>query len=386
MNDATASAGDSTVWSEFRRQMPIAQRWTYLDHAAVSPLPQPTRDWIVSWTEDAAINGDTSWPTWAARLEDLRAAAGRLLGASTEEIALVRNTTEGINLVAEGFPWRAGDNVVTLADEFPSNQYPWMHLGTRGVETRRIPTLQGRVDFDGLAQACDRRTRVLAVSWVSYSSGWRNDLDRLAELAHDRGALVLVDAIQALGVVPLDVHRTPIDFLAADGHKWLLGPEGAGLFYLRREHLDLLRPVGVGWNSVAHAHDFDRIELDFRPSAARYEGGSQNILGLTALLASLNLLLDLGTDAICRRIFEITDLACERLRQAGAHVRSDRRPEHKSGIVVFDWPGFDPKALRAACLAHRVVLSCRGGGLRSSAHAYNDASDVDRLIEALRAQ
>jgi len=376
--------GDKALdWSDFRRQMPVAERLAYFDHAAVSPLPEPARAAVAQWAGEAAADGDTAWPAWARQVEELRSLFADLLGASPDEIALARNTTEGINLVAEGFPWQPGDNVVTLADEFPSNQYPWMNLAERGVEARRIATDGFTVDLHRLARACDSRTRIVAVSWVGYASGWRNDLDELARLAHERGALVFVDAIQALGVVPLDVRRTPIDFLAADGHKWLLGPEGAGVFFTRREHLERLRPLGLGWHSVTHDHDFTRIELAVKPSAARYEGGSQNMVGAIALKASVELLARFGPESICRRIFEVTDLACRRLEEIGARIRSDRTPAHKSGIVIFDLPGRDPDELRKRCLKNGVVLSCRGGGLRISPHAYNDSSDIDRLIDVL---
>ena len=238
--------------------------------------------------------------------------------------------------------------------------------------------------MDRLASACDQRTRIVSVSWVTYSSGWRHDLDRLAEIVHDRGALLFLDAIQGLGVFPLDVKQTPIDFLAADGHKWLLGPEGAGIFFTRREHLDLLRPLGVGWNSVVHDHDFARIELILKDTAQRYEGGSPNTAGFIGLGASLELLSRFGFEAIARRVLEITDLACDRLGQIGAVIHSDRRDACKSGIVAFELPGRDPQALRQKCLQQDVVLSCRAGRLRISMHAYNDDSDVDRLIEALK--
>ena len=211
-------------WTEFRRQMPVTGKWAYLDHAAVSPLPGPARAALAAWAEDAALNGDTSWAAWAGRAEEVRGAAARLIGAQPEEIALARNTTGGITQVAEGFPWQPGDNVVTLADEFPSNQYPWINLADRGVETRRVPINEGVVDLDRLAAACDRRTRILAVSWVSYWSGWRSDVDRLAQIAHGCGALLCLDAIQGLGVFPLDVRRTPVDFLAADGHSGCWDP------------------------------------------------------------------------------------------------------------------------------------------------------------------
>jgi selenocysteine lyase/cysteine desulfurase len=379
----TDDPGLPADWSEFRQQMPIVRQWTYLDHAAVSPLPRPTREAIVAWAEEATVAGNTAWTDWSRRAEQVRLAAARLIGAEPEEIALVKNTTQGINLVAEGFPWRSGDNVVLPADEFPTNQYPWLRLAERGVETRRIPVSEGRVDLDGLAAACDRHTRILSASWVGYASGWRADVDRLVKIAHGCGALLCLDAIQALGVFPLDVRRTGVDFLAADGHKWLLGPEGAGVFFLRREHIDRLRPLGLGWHSVKHSHDYQRIELDLRDTAARYEGGSENLLGYIALGASLDLLARFGSEALSRRVLELTDYACGRLQEIGAVLYSDRQGDHRSGIVRFDLPGRDLAAVRRDCLARHVVLSLRSGGLRISPHAYNNPEDIDRLIEAI---
>ncbi len=384
-DSAPLSEHPSIDWGDFRRQMPVTQRWAYLDHAAVAPITQPAQIAMQNWASDAVLEGDTAYTPWMDKVERARAVAAEMIGADADEIALVRNTTEGINFVSEGFPWQRGDNVVLRDDEFPSNQYPWLQLADRGVQTRRVPVSNGQLDLDRLADACDDRTRIVSVSWVTFSHGWRHDVDQLAEIAHRRGALLFLDAIQGLGVLPLDVKRTPVDFLAADGHKWLLGPEGAGVFFLRKEHLSRLRPMGIGWNSVAHCHDFGRIELTLKDTAARYEGGSPNTAGLLGLGASLQLLADLGADAISRRLIELTDLACERLEAVGAIVRSDRHGPNKSGIVAFEFPGRDPQALRERCLSRGVVLSCRGGRLRISPHAYNDASDIDRLIEALAA-
>jgi len=301
---------------------------------------------------------------------------------------LVPNTTAGINLVAEGFPWREGDNVVTLANEFPSNQYPWMNLASRRVDTRRVPVEDGRVDLDRLADACDERTRIVSVSWIGYASGWRMDLETLVTLAHERGALVFLDAIQGLGVFPIHAGRVGVDFLAADGHKWLLGPEGAGLLFIRRQHLPLLRPLSVGWNSVVHAHDFSHIELRLRPDAARYEGGSRNMVGHLALGASLRLLSSLGlsadTSALADRVLAVTDYAASRLEAIGGEIKSCRHAPHRSGILAFELPGRDPVELRRRCLQAGVVLSVRGGRLRISPHAYNDERDIDCLVEVLR--
>lgn len=374
----------SDRWNDFRQQMPIAAKWAYFDHAAVAPLSQPARAAIEQYARQVTEEGDTLWPQWARGVEQLRTTTAQLIGCQTQEIALVHNTTAGINLVAEGFPWQPGDNVVTLADEFPSNQYPWLHLADRGVEIRRLETDRGRLDLDQLRQACDDRTRLVALSWVGYATGYRHDLDAIAALIHEQGALLFVDAIQGLGVFPLDVSQTPIDFLAADGHKWLLGPEGAGVFYLRHEHLDLLRPTGVGWNSVVNAHDFSHIELKFKPSAERYEGGSQNMVGMLGLAASVELLAQLGPENIARRLLEITDMACDKLAAIGCQVISHRAGEHRSGIVSLEVPGVDPQALRQHCLQQQVVLSCRGGRLRISPHAYTNEEDLDRLVSAIQ--
>jgi selenocysteine lyase/cysteine desulfurase len=374
---------DSDAWRQFRSQMPVTAKWAYFDHAAVAPLPATTQQSIVAWAGQAALEGDTCWPAWNKRVNEARALAAQLLGADEREVALVHSTTEGIGLVAEGFPWREGDNVVTLDNEFPSNLYPWMNLAARGVETRRVTAREGRADLDQLVAACDQRTRIISVSWVGYVTGWRVDLNALVELARRQGALLFVDAIQGLGVFPIDVKATPIDFLAADGHKWLLGPEGAGLFYLRREHLELLRPIGVGWHSVQHASDYSRIELALKASAERYEGGTQNMVGFLGLADSLEMLLGYTQPAIARRVLDITDLACERLRQAGALVASPREGDHRSGIVSFELPDQDALAVKRRCLAAGVVLSARGGKLRIAPHAYANLDDIDRLIDSL---
>lgn len=369
--------------------MPVAKQSAYMDHAAVSPLSQVAADALQKWLSGAVEVGNPLWGQWVKGVESMRATAAEMIGAKLEEIALVSNTTSGISLIAEGLNWREGDNVVTFADEFPSNVYPWMNLASRGVETRRVPVdVSGRPDLDELAAACDARTRIVTVSWVGFATGYRHNIPRIAEIAHAKGALMFLDGIQGLGVFPINVNEFGIDFLAADGHKWMLGPEGAGIAYIRQNHLAQLRPIAPGWHSVKPGQDYTHIELNLRESAGRYEGGSQNIAGFLALGASLRLLHELGTKNVAAAILDITEHACERLAQIGAKIISDRRPDHRtgqqrSGIVSFEMPGRDMLALKHYAMQRNVVFGFRAGRLRISPHAYNNEEDLDRLVDAL---
>lgn len=374
-------------WQAFRQQMPIAEKWAYFDHAAVAPLSRPTQSAITKWLATAVEDGDAYWPEWAAEIERTRRTAAELIGSDYEEIALVPNTTAGITLVAEGCPWSQGDNVVVPENEFPSNAYPWLNLASRGVETRRVPVEDGVVSLDRLFEACDENTRLISVSWVGFASGFRLDLAQLVERAHERSILVFVDAIQGLGVLPLNVKRIPIDFLAADGHKWMLGPEGAGLFYTQRRHLNWLRPIGVGWNSVQQQYHFDHIDLNLVDEARRYEGGTQNMAGMHGFGAALKLLQNAGLSPdsmlLANRVKEVSDYAIQELKAAGCEIHSHRDGDHWSGIVSFSVAG-DPVDVRKKCIENGVVVSCRGGRLRIAVHAYNNHADVDRLIALLQ--
>lgn len=386
--ECNGSEGQLSITQRLREQMPITRRWVYFDHAAVAPLPEPTRQEIRKWLNEATEMGGLSWQRWSARLEEVRKAAAELIGAEPAEIALVPNTTSGISLIAEGFPWREGDNVVTLENEFPSNQYPWMNLSSRGVELRRVPVEGGVVDLDRVADACDARTRIVSLSWVGYATGWRIDVREAAQMCHDRGCLLFLDAIQGLGLFPLDVTAAGVDFLAADGHKWLLGPEGAGILYIRRPHLERLRPLMVGWNSVVQRSDYSRIELRLRPEAARYEGGSLNMVGFLGLGASLDLLRGLGVSPraspLAEHVLAVTDAACQGLQAQGAELHAPRVGPHRSGIVTFRLPGHASAAVRQRLEAAGIVARCRAGGVRISPHGYATFEEVDRMIEVLQ--
>jgi cysteine desulfurase / selenocysteine lyase len=371
-------------WTAFRRECPASQRWAYFDHAAVSPLTDRARRALIDYANDITDNGVIHDSARVRAIEAVRRLAGRLLDADPLDIAFIKNTSEGIGIVAEGLRWQVGDNVVTAEDEYPANLYPWMNLAERGVELRRLSSRDGRILVDDLRAAIDSRTRLLSLSFVEYATGFRNDLAAVGQMCRERGVLFFVDAIQGLGVLPLDVQQTPIDFLAADGHKWLLGPEGAGILWVRRDCLEQLHPVGIGWNSVIDSRNFGRVEFRLKPHAGRWESGSLNVGGILALGASLELLLAIGIDALQQRVFELTDYLCERAQRIGLAVYSSRRPGEKSAIVSLSLP-FDVKAVVRRCRDAGIVVNQRGGRLRVSPHAYNTTEELDRLLALLEA-
>jgi cysteine desulfurase / selenocysteine lyase len=373
-------------WQATRDEMPITRHWAFFDHAAVAPLPARARDAMTHWAADLADQGDTHHGDWMKRVEDVRGLFGRLLHVDPIDVAFVKNTSEGIGIVAEGFPWQSGDNVVIAEEEYPANVYPWMNLVSRGVEVRRVASRGARILLDDLQAAISPRTRIVSLSWVEFASGYRNDLAAVGNLCRERGVLFLVDAIQGLGVFPIDVAALPIDFLAADGHKWLLGPEGAGILYVRRELVERLHPVGIGWNSVVGSTDFSRIRFELKPNAGRWESGTLNVAGIHALGASLAWMLDLGIDQIAARLLALTSEFCAAVESLSTvHLFSSRQEAEWSPIVslsVNDQAQLRP--ILQHCHKHQVQINQRGGRLRVSPHFYNSPEELEKLVQLLR--
>ncbi|MCS7158892.1 MAG: aminotransferase class V-fold PLP-dependent enzyme, partial [Gemmatales bacterium] len=286
--------------------------------------------------------------------------------------------------VAEGFPWQPGDNVVVPADEYPSNVYPWQNLACRGVEVRLVPSRSGRVLVDDLRAAMDGRTRLVAVSFVEFATGFRVPLADVVELCHARGVQVFVDAIQGLGAIPLSVREIPIDFLSAGSHKWLLGPVGAGIFYVRSDWWDFLHPVSVGWKSVVRHWDFTTLDFRLKPSALRWENGTLSAGILLAFGAALRLLLQLGIPQVWQRIEALTDELCQLLESGGWQIYSSRLASEKSGIVSVVPRHQTARQLVRQARQAGMIINHRAGRLRISPHAYNNSEELTRLIEFLQ--
>jgi cysteine desulfurase / selenocysteine lyase len=367
------------------RQFPLRHRYTYLDHAAIAPLPVDVAEAMKREVERVAESGVLAFRRAPERAERVRAAAAELMGVSADEVAFTKNTTEGLAFVANGLDWSPGDRVVVPDLEFPSVLYPWLALEDRGVRVDRVqPVGPGRsLPIGAFAEviAAGRRPRVVCTSWVQFGRGWRTDLAALAELCHDAGALLCVDAIQGLGAIPAAFDAWGVDVASAGTHKWLLGPNGLGVVYVRRSRQDELRVLEPGWSSVPHRMEWDNLDFELDPTARRFEGGGTSAVNLAGLGAALDLLLAAGPRHVWAHLQGLIDELVGRLAQRGIDCLSALL-EGRSGIITLA-VGPDPERVAEELLERGIVASARGGGLRLSPHAYLDEDDVATVAAAI---
>jgi len=368
-----------------RDLFPVTKNWIYLDHAAVGSLSLPVAGAVRAYLDDVSRNGCVNYLAWEATIEEARSRCAALIGCDAAEIALTSSTSEGANIVAKGLGFEPGDNIVVPDMEFPANHCPWKDLEQDGVALRVVPLSKGRVPVEDILDRVDSRTRLAAVSSVAYHNGCRIDLPALGQALGDRGVPLYVDAIQSLGALPLDVRECGVSFLSADSHKWLLGIEGAALFYCSREMLDRIRPPFVSWRSVENPFEFHSPEMKLAGTARRFEYGAYNTGGIHGFNAALKVFLDAGMDRVTRRVLGLADRLAAGLGEKGMEILSPRGENERSGIVTFRYPGpeRDYAALCEELKARKVVVSARGGGIRVSAHFYNNEDDVGAFLEAL---
>jgi selenocysteine lyase/cysteine desulfurase len=368
-----------------RALFPLAQRIVYLNHAAVSPPPVPTIQAVEAQMKDVAANGALHYHQWVGVKENARKLAAGMIGARAEQIAFMRNTSDGLSTVANGLRWRAGDNIVTFRREFPSNVYPWLRLREAfGVEVRLCEERDGRIELSELINLIDERTRVVAISHVQYGSGFRADLERIGRAARAVDALLVVDVIQSMGVVPIDVSAELIDAAAAACHKWMLTPEGVGLLYLSDRARERIEPTLVGWMSVPDPEDYSNFEQDWNRGALAWETGTLPTALLHGLEASLKLLQETGVERISNHLNELTDYLCERLQGSDYEIVSSRRAGEKSQIVCLRHRGgLTPMALYSHLKRQNILVAPRGDRLRIAPHLYNLKEEIEALVNAL---
>jgi len=367
---------------KIRKEFPVAEHRLFMDHARVAPLPRPVQAAITAFAADACEQGTAHYPEWIREIETVRSRFARLINAETEEVAFVKNTSEGLSIVANGIDWKEGDNVVIPDIEFPANVYPWMNLKRRGVEVRFVKAVRGRVPFEQITAQVNARTRVLSISSVEFNSGFRNDLKRIGNFCKEKNIYFCVDAIQSLGVIPMDVKEFNIDFLAADGHKWMLSVEGLGGFYISKRVLDDIHPAVVGWDSVINSADYGNYDFTLKPDAGRFEEGSVNTVGIYAFGAALALLEEAGIETIQQRVLSLGDHIIDHLKQRKLKILSSIEPGERSGSVCFAGD-MDYKQLASYLTEHHVIVSVRDHFVRLSPHFYNTEDEIDRFFALL---
>lgn len=371
----------STLNDEF----PQIEGLRYLNHAAVAPWPRRATDAVKRFAQENMSVGARDYPQWLKVETSLRGRLARLLNApSTADIALVKNTSEALSFVAFGLDWKTGDQIVISDEEFPSNRVVWEALQPQGVEVIRV-SLKGTDPEAALLAACSPKVRLMAISAVQYASGLRLDLPRLGEGCEQRGVLLCIDAIQQLGALPFDVQQNRCAFAMADGHKWLLGPEGLGVFYCRSDLRARLKLHEYGWHMLEHAGDYDREDWEPARSARRFECGSPNMLATMALEASLSLLEEVGMEKVEQGLSERIDhLQRELSAMQEVKLLSPVEPLRRAGILTFKIDGWDNQALFERLKSEQIVCAQRGGGIRLSPHFYTRTEIIEQTLSIIR--
>jgi cysteine desulfurase/selenocysteine lyase len=370
---------DQTLWQRYRDEFPVTQNLIYLNHAAVAPLSRRCATAMQELARDAMEFGSLHYDRWLDTYEAVRVTAAKMIGAQRNEIALVKNTSEGISIVARGLDWRPGDRIVAFREEFPSNYYPWLRLESQRCT---VDWLSVTDPLEKIEHACTG-ARLLAVSFVQYLSGFRANLNAIGEICKRRNCFFFVDAIQGLGAFPLDVEKAHIDALASDGHKWLLGPEGCGILYVRKSRQDSIFPMEFGWTTVAGYNDYASRDMALRQDAGRYECGTLNTIGCHGLRASMELLLEVGTECLSSAIQGLADRLALGAMNKGYELLGDRTAENGAGIVAIQKPGIDSRKVVHDLKQQGILAAPRQGWVRMSPHFYISPEEIDRVIEAL---
>jgi len=368
-----------------RKLFPAAAKYTYLNSAAVSPLPTVAVEAVLSQLKDVSENGTVHYLDWIDTKNRARALVAELLNVRSEQIAFMRNTSDGFASVANGLRWKEGDNIVSFAHEFPANFYAWRSVRDRfGVELRLCPERAGRIDLDELLALIDENTRLVSISAVQFASGFRADLERLGEAARAVDALFAVDIIQGFGAMAFDLPAQGVDIASGASHKWLFSPEGCGMLYLSDKARERIDPTLVGWISVETPWDFEDTEQPFKSTALAWESGTGGSSLFYGLEQSLKLLHETGLKNIENYLEELSDYLCELISGKNYEIVSSRAQGEKSQIVcIRHRNGLTANEIAKKLEAEQIIVSPRGDRLRIAPHFFNNTADIEKLAENL---
>lgn len=353
-------------------EFPESKNLIYLNNAATGLVPSSA----IKAMEEALklLTRGNYWSYWYEKVKEVKNSFAKLIGATKEEIAILENTSTGINLVASMLNYEPASNIVLNDLEFPANFYPWLK---RGVKVKILKNKKGKVSIQDYEKAIDDNTIIVPVSHVAYSNGFRQDIKALAEIAHKHNALLLVDAIQSLGALEVNVRNLDIDFLVTGCQKWLLSPPGTGFLWIKKERFEKLNSKLIGWLSVAKPEEY-KLDLKLSKTASRYELGTPNILGYFGVFESLKLILKLGVKNIERRILDLTDILINLLKQKNLKLYTPLEKECRSGIVNFKIK--NAKEIVKKLRKSLIIVSCRNNGIRVAPHFYNTEEELEKMM------
>lgn len=379
------SPGCLSLNENIRKLFPALKKYTYLNCAAVSPVPITAIGAVVSQLRDVSENGSTNYSKWVDTKNRTRAVLAEMLGVRSEQIAFMRNTSDGFATIANGFDWKDGDNIVTFAHEFPANFYAWRRIRDKfGIELRLCPEKDGGIDLDEFIELIDENTKIVSISAIQFSSGFRADLERIGKTARDFDALFAVDIIQALGTTPFDLPSQYVDIASGAGHKWLCSPEGCGMLYLSDRAIERIEPTLVGWISVDDPWNFNDYEQDFKPNALAWETGTGTASLFYGMEQSLKILNTVGAEKIKNYLEELTDFLCESVPSERYEIVSSRKKGEKSQIVCLrSTNGPTSEEICRKLESQNIIVSARGERIRISPHFYNSQKDIETFVENL---
>ncbi len=371
---------------DLKQEFPLRNDIIYLNHAAVSPWPRRTAETIQHFAMENITQGAKNSAQWERQVTLLREQLRDLLNApATSDIALLKNTSEALSIVAYGLNWHHGDNIILTDQEFPSNRIVWESLQNQGVTVRQAQITDNNNPEAALFALTDQQTRLITVSSVQYASGLRLDLEKIGNYCRDNGILFCVDAIQSLGALAFDAQAIHADFVMADGHKWMLAPEGVAVFYCHAKQREQLQLKQYGWHMVENLYDYDATTWTITPDARRFECGSLNTLGIYALSASLSLLTEIGIAKVEQQILDNTEFLLTALTQlADVEILSPQDPNRYAGIVTFRHRRLETPTLFRYLLDQGVICAKRGGGIRFSPHFYTPREQLKQAVECVR--
>lgn len=368
--------------SRIRERIPALKTCTHLDCAAVSPFFQDTLTEMETFLHKRAEKASFDLDPWLQMLEESRQAVARFVNASSDEIAFMLNTTEGLNTVAHIIPWKKGDSMVTSDLEFPSNSLPWFNLQNKGVVVRQVQNVEGELLLEDIEKAIDDTTRLVSLSFVQFGNGFKCDLKEISKLCKEHNAFLCSDIIQGLGAVPVDVQEMGIDFFATASYKWLMGPLGVGFFFIRKEHLEEMEPPYLGWFSLRDYENFNRPglnEVELSDTARKFETGGKSFALIGGLKKSLDIFSEIGVETIEKRVLDLSQYVIDNCD--AAQTPSDRKK--RAGIVNIKHP--KPEKVVEALRSQNILVSARMNGIRVSTHFWNTEEDIDDLMHGISA-